>query len=283
MNIDDLTEDQMASFVGSKPPEWTRWALDLIGYRPGVDDLEILFHRHRSRESRSGRDADMTARADLAWLVDNLPLHDLLLTSRKPGSEPVRGTVAGPRAPLNIALLSETHEALQRFAGWVQIALEDGLTDDQPPKPTLYDHISWLAAHADLLLEHEAGEEFAAEVHDLRKQIQRTIEGAPLRLVCPRAGCDWPVHPQADGAYYQCEAGHIIDHHAEIERMGKIQSATIDELEAMLAIPGSTLHRWAKHGLIHSDGTRAGSRTFTITQVAQVAQKMRQERNTTNG
>lgn len=31
----------MSGFVGSKPPEWTRWVLDLLGFQPGdeVDDL----------------------------------------------------------------------------------------------------------------------------------------------------------------------------------------------------------------------------------------------------
>lgn len=31
----------MSGFVGSKPPEWTRWVLDMLGYQPGdeVDDL----------------------------------------------------------------------------------------------------------------------------------------------------------------------------------------------------------------------------------------------------
>lgn len=30
-------------FLGSKPPEWTRWVLDLLGYDPAIDDLTDLF------------------------------------------------------------------------------------------------------------------------------------------------------------------------------------------------------------------------------------------------
>lgn len=31
------------SFVGAKPPEWTRWVLDALGYDPDVDELTDLF------------------------------------------------------------------------------------------------------------------------------------------------------------------------------------------------------------------------------------------------
>lgn len=31
------------SFVGAKPPEWTRWVLDALGYDPEVDELDDLF------------------------------------------------------------------------------------------------------------------------------------------------------------------------------------------------------------------------------------------------
>lgn len=30
-------------FLGSKPPEWTRWVLDLLGYNPSVDELVDIF------------------------------------------------------------------------------------------------------------------------------------------------------------------------------------------------------------------------------------------------
>ena len=30
-------------FLGSKPPEWTRWVLGILGYDPGLDELEDLF------------------------------------------------------------------------------------------------------------------------------------------------------------------------------------------------------------------------------------------------
>lgn len=30
-------------FLGSKPPEWTRWVLDMLGYRPGEDEVTDMF------------------------------------------------------------------------------------------------------------------------------------------------------------------------------------------------------------------------------------------------
>lgn len=30
-------------FLGSKPPEWTRWVLAMLGYDPGLDELDDLF------------------------------------------------------------------------------------------------------------------------------------------------------------------------------------------------------------------------------------------------
>lgn len=30
-------------FAGAKPPEWTRWVLDMLGYAPGEDSVEDLF------------------------------------------------------------------------------------------------------------------------------------------------------------------------------------------------------------------------------------------------
>ena len=31
-------------FVGAKPPAWTRWVLDLLGYDPDTDTVDDLFH-----------------------------------------------------------------------------------------------------------------------------------------------------------------------------------------------------------------------------------------------
>lgn len=35
--------DNRAGFVGSKPPRWTRWVLDVLGYDPAADMLDDLF------------------------------------------------------------------------------------------------------------------------------------------------------------------------------------------------------------------------------------------------
>lgn len=43
-SADALTRGvQGMGFVGSKPPEWTRWVLNALGYDPAVDELTDLF------------------------------------------------------------------------------------------------------------------------------------------------------------------------------------------------------------------------------------------------
>lgn len=34
---------KMAGFTGAKPPKWTRWVLDVLGYRPDEDELTDMF------------------------------------------------------------------------------------------------------------------------------------------------------------------------------------------------------------------------------------------------
>ena len=44
MTRDVLTAPvRQQGFLGSKPPEWTRWVLAALGYDPGLDDLDDLF------------------------------------------------------------------------------------------------------------------------------------------------------------------------------------------------------------------------------------------------
>lgn len=44
MTRDVLTAPvRQQGFLGSKPPEWTRWVLAVLGYDPGIDDLDDLF------------------------------------------------------------------------------------------------------------------------------------------------------------------------------------------------------------------------------------------------
>jgi hypothetical protein len=53
---DVLTQSpQNIGFVGSKPPEWTRWVLDLMGYQAGVDTVDDLFHGSGSVQEAIGQ------------------------------------------------------------------------------------------------------------------------------------------------------------------------------------------------------------------------------------
>ena len=38
-----LTASSLQNFVGSKPPVWTRWVLDMLGYDPETDSVDDLF------------------------------------------------------------------------------------------------------------------------------------------------------------------------------------------------------------------------------------------------
>lgn len=41
---DYLVAARSGSFAGEKPPAWTRWVLDMLGYDPETDTVDDLFH-----------------------------------------------------------------------------------------------------------------------------------------------------------------------------------------------------------------------------------------------
>lgn len=44
----------MSGFVGTKPEAWTRWVLDMLGFRPDEDDLTDLFPGSRAVSHAAG-------------------------------------------------------------------------------------------------------------------------------------------------------------------------------------------------------------------------------------
>ena len=38
------TAPRRRNFIGAKPPQWTRWVLDMLGYDPETDTVDDLFH-----------------------------------------------------------------------------------------------------------------------------------------------------------------------------------------------------------------------------------------------
>jgi hypothetical protein len=44
VTLDWITSGVQATFAGAKPPRWTRWVLDMLGYDPETDTVDDLFH-----------------------------------------------------------------------------------------------------------------------------------------------------------------------------------------------------------------------------------------------
>jgi hypothetical protein len=41
---DVLQTNAVPGFAGAKPPAWTRWVLDMLGYNPDTDTVDDIFH-----------------------------------------------------------------------------------------------------------------------------------------------------------------------------------------------------------------------------------------------
>ena len=170
-----------------------------------------------------------------------------------------------PRAPADLdtldALRPDELGLLHRLAQCVRAVVEDmpehpgDLTDT----PTWAGECDWLITHAntwraDAFLTDLVG----SEVHAIHRELCRIARiHPPLRLQCPR--CQAPVHLAPGGQYYRCEAGHIIDHWAEIKRLGVLnQPVTIPEAAAELGASERTLQDWQQRGLMPKPAGRKG-------------------------
>lgn len=132
----------------------------------------------------------------------------------------------------------------------------------------------WLVATCDYWTATLWADDIRHDIGDVRNTLRNLARvPPPLRLECPR--CRFPVHEQAGGAYYRCEAGHIIDHHAEVRRMGALQHAPLAEVADLLAIPSGTLRRWAADGLISPAPGAGRPRLYAIADVRNVAERVR--------
>ena len=170
-----------------------------------------------------------------------------------------------PRAPADLdtldALRPDELGLLHRLAQCVRAVVEDmpehpgDLTDT----PTWAGECDWLITHAntwraDAFLTDLVG----SEVHAIHRELCRIARiHPPLRLQCPR--CQAPVHLAPGGQYYRCENEHIIDHWAEIKRLGVLnQPVTIPEAAAELGASERTLQDWQQRGLMPKPAGRKG-------------------------
>ena len=182
-----------------------------------------------------------------------------------------------PRAPADLdtldALRPDERGLLHRLAQCVRAVVENmhehpgDLTDT----PTWAGECDWLITHAntwraDAFLTDLVG----SEVHAIHRELCRIARvHPPLRLQCPR--CQAPVHLAPGGQYYRCEADHIIDHWAEVKRMGQLVMMTYSELADVTGVAEATIRKWASRKLIRASGRRAGSPTFDVESVRRVA------------
>ena len=186
-----------------------------------------------------------------------------------------------PKAPADLdtldALRADELGLLHRLAQCVRAVVEDmhEHPGDLTETPTWASECGWLIAHAntwraDVFLADWIG----SEVRSIHRELCRVARvHPPLKLQCPR--CQAPVHLAPGGQYYRCENEHIIDHWAEVKRMGRLTSMTYEELEIELHIPQGTLRRWKSEKLIYSDGKRVGLHTFNVEAVRRVAESIR--------
>ena len=188
-----------------------------------------------------------------------------------------------PRVPMDLtawdALRPDEHGLLFELTQCVRLVTEE-MRDEGEQWPDLANPPTWTGECAWLLgTEPWWGERLWRD--DLDHAITRVWADLaraartppPLHLACPRAGCGWPVHPKAEGAYYQCEAGHIIDHHAEIRRMGQIQEMTSGELAEHMGVTKRTLRRWRESGALAPCGTRGREPVWSVLDVRRAAER----------
>ena len=186
-----------------------------------------------------------------------------------------------PKAPADLdtldALRADKLGLLHRLAQCVRAVVEDmhEHPGDITDTPTWASECDWLIAHAntwraDAFLADWIG----SEVRSIHRELCRVARvHPPLKLQCPR--CQAPIRLQDNNSYFRCDAGHLIEHRSEIERMGRLTSMTYEELELELRIPQGTLWRWKSEKLIYPDGKRSRMLTFNVEAVRRVAESVR--------
>ena len=182
-----------------------------------------------------------------------------------------------PKAPADLdtldALRADKLGLLHRLAQCVRATVEDmpAHPADLADTPTWASECAWLIAHAaDWRADEFIHDWVSSEVQAIHRELCRVARvHPPLRLQCPR--CQAPVHLAPGGQYYRCENEHIIDHWAEVKRMGQLVMMTYSELADVTGVAEATIRKWASRKLIRASGRRAGSPTFDVESVRRVA------------
>lgn len=218
----------------------------------------------------------MTAARELEQVADWLPLLHLMRTSRPPQAQVGPRPAPGSRPPLNVDAVDLIERVHATLASWVQLAMEEGLTSDDWPADNTLAVCLWLARNAHVLDEHMAGDEFAAEVHDLWKRVRRAIgEREPVRPRCTTVvdsqHCGAKVVGiDTDGAetdvlehwtWCRCPAcGATYTFDAALHRLGQLQTQTVNGWARELGIKPDTLTKRLDRAGIMPDGQDARRR-----------------------
>lgn len=100
-------------------------------------------------------------------------------------------------------------------------------------------------------------------IHKVHTQLRLAARiPAPLKLACPR--CQNPIRLQPGGQYYLCDAGHEINHWAEIDRMARLvlyaTPITLAQAAIEYSTPLRTLQRLMKN--VPPSGKNGNARTW---------------------
>lgn len=210
-------------------------------------------------------------RSQLAWLAsDGLPQLALLITTRAPGTNSGARSVE-PKPPLHLHPLALEQDVHATLVGWVRIAIEDGLADDWPHDATT-SICQWLSGHAEALLQHEAGDEFADQVHDCWARVRSAIgERCEVRPACPTCGerltgmdvDGRPATTLPDWRWAKCPGCmQCWTFDAGLQRVSQLQELTVPQWSEETRIPERTLRWRLKRAGVEPSGRLNGRPTY---------------------
>ncbi len=219
-----------------------------------------------------------------------------------------RGDVA--QAPTDLAVLDALrpwsdsgHSLVARLVEAVRAVFDDTWVDgvrDTPAfadPPTFASEADWLLVTVGLWAgdawRYEMVRDAARDVHGELARLAR--EHPPVRLTCPMMvnttrwvdghietvaqPCGHTARPyDADGkrctlaeaAWFECDHGHVVDHWAAIERMGRLSQGIVPEVADVLGVKPARIRQWIRRGLLSPVGQRDGRKLYTIADAAQV-------------
>ena len=175
------------------------------------------------------------------------------------GHHHTRTTTPAPKVPADLETLDCLRTDSKGLLHKLQQALTE-ITDTANPDTT------WAGVCEQLRRSHRQWENnpdtrYAIHTVHTRLRIAARIP-APLQLACPR--CNAPIRLQPGGQYYLCDAGHEINHWAEIDRMARLTlyatPITLAQASIEYATPLWTLKRLLRD--IPSVGKAGNARTW---------------------